>query len=349
MASIMREFWIGKKVLITGHTGFKGMWLSLILNSFKASVDGISSNNINSTLYNKLNSEVYFNNEYFFDIGKDFTDNEDIIFRNNKYDVIFHFASQSLVSVASIQPFETLKTNVLGTYQIINNLIKYETSKSVIVATTDKVYKNSHEVNKEDDELGGNEFYSSSKVAQEMILEAFKNIKNNTSLNITTIRSGNVLGPGDGAKNRLITDVISSLKSNKDIILRKPKSVRPWQDIFDSLSGYLLAAEKNYLDNDGAIYNLNTHINNDVTTLEVTQKMIDLWSSEVKIIESETSSFYESEKLRLDSSKAQEDLGWTSKLNIDQTLKKIVEWEKKETLFDIEEITFAQIDKYFEN
>ncbi len=341
------KFWNKKNVLITGHSGFKGMWLSLVLKSFDANVSGLSLEKTSSDIYKSLDSNKYFDNEYFIDLSET-SEELNNVFSRNKYDLIFHFGAQALVSVASKNPFDTLKTNIFGTYNLIDKIIDSNTTNSLIVATTDKVYKNSENMNDEEAHLGGKEFYSSSKVAQEMIIEAFKNHDKNKSLNISTIRSGNVLGPGDGAPDRLMTDLITSLKNKKDIVLRNPNSIRPWQDILDSISGYLLVAQRNIETSSGDIFNLNSEKNNETTTEEIVEKTIDKWKSEISILVEE-SDFYESFKLRINSDKAYNLLGWESKLDIDNILDKIVEWEKNEGAVSLEKVSFNQIDEYFSN
>ena len=147
----------------------------------------------------------------------------------------------------------------------------------------------------------------------------------------------------------ILLSFIYSLDNNNDVLLRNPNSIRPWQDIFDSLQGYILVAERNYTKKIGDIFNLNTDINSEITSREIAEKMINLWNSKIKIIESEKNDFYEASMLRLDSSKAKKVLGWESKLNIDDTLEKIVEWEKNKNIDVCEKISFKQIDQYFLN
>ena len=343
----LENFWNDKNILITGHSGFKGMWMTLVLKNFNAYVTGISRTGKGSNVYNLLDSNKFFEDEYFFDLSENLTQENKEIFAKKKFDIIFHFAAQSLVSIAAKDPVRTLKTNVLGTYNVIDTVLNNETSNCMVISTTDKVYKNSEDLNNEESKLGGSEFYSSSKVAQEMVIESFKNSTHNRKLNLSTVRSGNVLGPGDGASDRLMTDLIKSLKDEEDIILRNPNSIRPWQDIMDSIYGYLLVAKESYTSNTEDIFNLNTEINNEVTTKEIAEKAIQKWNSNINIVESKEMNFYEASKLRLDSSKAKSILGWKSKLNIDITLDKIVEWEKSNDQDEREKVSFNQIDDYF--
>lgn len=345
----MNNFWDNKKVLITGHTGFKGMWLTLVLKHFGSNLTGLSKEAKGSKAYNILDSKKYFDKEYFFDISNELNKKEVEIFSKNNFDIIFHFAAQSLVSVAVKDPINTLKTNIIGTFRVIDQCLKFGTTNALVVATTDKVYLDSENLNNEKSKLGGKEFYSASKVGQENVIESFKNFENSKELNISTVRSGNVLGPGDGAPDRIMTDLINSIKKNEDIVLRNPNSIRPWQDILDSIFGYLLVAEENYKSKKSDVFNLNTEINSEVTTKEIAEKTIKEWGSKINIVQQNDKSYYEASELRLDSSKAKNLLGWESKLNIDATIKKIVAWEKSKNLNEYEKNSKIQIETYFNN
>ena len=348
MVNLNKNFWNNKKVLITGHSGFKGMWLSLILKSLNSQLYGLSHKEISSDIYKKLNGKKYFEDEYFIDLSE-FNESElESVFSKNQFDIIFHLAAQSLVPTAFKFPLKTFETNVFGTYHVINYSNIFKTTNSIIVSTTDKVYKNASKFNNEKSPLGGHEFYSNSKVAQEMVIESFKSLTEDSELNISTVRSGNVLGGGDGAQGRLITDVLSSLRNNRDIILRNAKSIRPWQDILDSLYGYLLVAEENFNSKKGDIFNLNSEINNEINTKEITAKMIKEWESKINIVETKDIVFHESPELRLDSSKAENLLSWKGILDIDEIIEKIVKWEKSSNGKEGELISFQQINSYFE-
>lgn len=342
---IDKNFWNQKKVLITGHSGFKGSWLSIILKELGATIFGVSKNNLNSDLYNFSNKNEIFNKEMFIDLEIAETKSLKNILGNNKFDIVFHLAAQPLVPEAYLNPLTTLKVNILGTFHVLMACLENKLTKSVVVSTTDKVYKNSSNYNNENSALGGYEFYSASKVSQEMVIEAFKNYNN--EINISTVRSGNVLGPGDGSKGRIITDIINALKAKTDIELRQPYSIRPWQDILDSLYGYLLVAQDNYVNSKSTIYNLNSEINNKFTVKEITERFISKWNSNIKIIHLEDKKFYESEILRLDSSKAIKELGWSSSIDIDNTIENICLWELAESKELKEMLIKKRIKNYF--
>ena len=342
---IDKSFWNKKKVLINGHSGFKGIWLSVILKEFGADVYGISKENLNSDLYKFFTNKDIFTEEHFLDLSSTSTEGLKDILGNTKFDVVFHLAAQSLVPEAFTNPLETLKVNIFGTFHVLMACVENDLTKSIVVSTTDKVYRDPSNHNNEDAPLGGHEFYSSSKVSQEMIIDAFKNYSE--KIKISTVRSGNVLGPGDGAKGRIVTDIINALNTKTEIELRQPYSIRPWQDILDSLYGYLLVAQSNYINKKSKIYNLNSEINNEVTVKEITEKFISKWGSNSKVIELENKEFYESEELRLDSSKAINELGWNSSVDIDLIIEKICEWELAESIELKEEVIKNQIKNYF--
>lgn len=342
---IDKIFWNQKKVLITGHSGFKGIWLSIILKELGANVYGLSKENLNSDLYNFSTNKDIFTEEHFIDLSSTSAEELKDILDNKKFDIVFHLAAQSLVPEAFKNPLDTLKVNIFGTFHVLMACVQNNLTKSIVVSTTDKVYRDSFSHNNEDSPLGGHEFYSSSKVSQEMIVDAFKNYSE--KIKISIVRSGNVLGPGDGAKGRIVTDIINALKSNGEIELRQPYSIRPWQDILDSLYGYLLVAQSNFINNKSNKYNLNSEINNEVTVKEITEKFISKWGSSSKVVELENKKFYESEELRLDSSKAINELGWSSTMDIDLIVEKICEWELAESTELKEKLIKNQIKNYF--
>ena len=342
---IDKSFWNDKNVLITGHSGFKGIWLSIILKELGSNIIGISKENLNSELYDFSSSKEIFVEEHFIDLGMASSDELKKVLSNKKFDIVFHLAAQSLVPEAYINPLDTLKVNIFGTFHVLMACAENNLTNSVVVSTTDKVYKHASSQNNEDSSLGGYEFYSSSKVSQEMVIDAFKNYSE--KINISTVRSGNVLGPGDGAKGRIVTDIINSLRTETKVELRQPFSIRPWQDILDSLYGYLLVAQNNYTNKKSSKYNLNSEINNEITVKEITEKFIAKWGSSIEIVELENKEFYESEELRLDSSKAKKELGWSSTIEIDSIIEKICEWEIAESKELKENIVKSQIKNYF--
>ena len=324
---IDNSFWKGKTVLITGHTGFKGSWLACILKSLDVKVIGISNFKHLSDNYKNLNSNEIFVREEKIDIFNEPNKLESL--KSLEVDIVFHFAAQGLVSVANENPLETINSNIIGTYNILNFINETLSVETLIVATTDKVYLDTDSDNTEDARLGGKEFYSASKASSEHIINAFSNTIKRNDLNIGVIRSGNVLGGGDGAKDRIVTDLVNCLKSNKKIYLRNPNSIRPWQYILDSLNGYLLTAQYCTKNKQNEVFNLNSEINNSYNVLDLTKEIQKSWksgnSSEIIIQEGE---FYETEVLRINSQKANKILNWNAIFSVTDIANSIVEWYK---------------------
>lgn len=324
---IDNSFWKGKTVIITGHTGFKGSWLACVLKSLDVKVIGISNFQHLSDNYKNLNT-----NEIFFSEDKIDIFNEPNKLENPKFteaDMVFHFAAQGLVSVANEKPLDTINSNIIGTFNILNFVNKIQTVRTLIIATTDKVYLDTDADNTEEARLGGKEFYSASKASSEHIIDAFSNTLKRNNLNIGVIRSGNVLGGGDGAKDRIVTDLVNCLKFNKKIYLRNPNSIRPWQYILDSLNGYLLTAQYCTKNKQNEVFNLNSEINNSYTVLDLTKEIQKSWKSEVssEIIIQE-GEFYETDVLRINSQKANKLLNWSAIYSVSEIASSIVEWYK---------------------
>lgn len=338
------SFWKNKKVLITGHTGFKGSWLSAMLKFLGSEVYGVSNFNVLSDNYKSLKNSTIFEEEFKIDIFQD-VDLLDLNINKNNFDVVFHFAAQGLVSEARIDPLLTINSNIIGTFNILEKTNQNESIKTLIIATTDKVYLHSDKENREHDSLGGKEFYSASKASTEHLISAFQNTRKRKNLNIGVIRSGNVLGGGDGAKDRIVTDVIEALKGGNNIILRNPNAIRPWQFILDSLLGYVLCAQYCNIEKKDEVFNLNSKYNNEYSVLNLVNAIINHWgpnNSKIKFINSE---FYETEILKINSEKAEKILNWTAKVDIDFIARFIVDWEKENQKG--KNITLDQIENYF--
>lgn len=321
----MKNFWKKKKILITGHTGFKGSWLSLMLLNFNAKIYGISFepkkkdlNFINSNLKNKCKN-------FFFDI-RDFKKLDKTISKI-KPDIIFHLAAQPLVIRGYMFPKETFDINTLGTLNILEAIKKNKVKTSIII-TTDKVYKNNdtRRMFVESDDLGGTDPYSSSKHLAELIVENYnKNYFKNMNLNVVTARAGNVIGGGDRGENRLIPDFF---KSNNEITIRSPSSTRPWQFVIDPLDGYLQLAKfihKKKLKKNQ--YSWNFAPNNQKP--KNVKYIIDLLNAKLnkKIIYKNNKNISEKKYLSLSSKKAEKYLNWSCKYSVIDSINKIVDWE----------------------
>jgi len=336
------KFWQNKNVVITGHTGFKGSWLALLLTFLGANVVGISREKYEG-IYKLSSLSSVLEGELFFDINNEENFPEKI---NNSFkpDILFHFAGQSLVSVGYSNPLDTLNTNIIGTYNVLNYFDKIDSVKSIVVSTTDKVYLKPSEENIETSALGGSDFYSASKASAEFVISSFLN--NGSSANVSVVRSGNVLGGGDRANNRLIPDLIKSIIDNQSFTIRQPNSTRPWQYVLDSLFGYLLVAEENYNKSVSEIYNLNSTVNNKYNAGYIAETFTKSWGSDIKIIEESNEKFKEVEVLNLNSQKAKDRLNWIPQLEIDDLLNLIVRWEKSHFEEKNQEFSFDEISSY---
>ena len=343
------KFWDSKKVLITGHTGFKGSWLSLFLKNLNAELYGVSREKKDG-IYTLGNLSNLFESELFVDISTSNTDSLNEYIANVNPEVVFHFAAQSLVIEGYKNPKDTIYSNIIGSYNMMEIINSISSVKSLVISTTDKVYKYPNHDNKEDSELGGKGYYSSSKVSVENLISAFINSSKNDYLNISTVRSGNVIGGGERAQNRLLTDLIQSVINNEDFILRMPEAIRPWQYVLDSIYGYLLIAKDNYINEKSEIFNLNSKPNNKFSSKYLSDVFIDTWESDIKIIIDESKDFKEVEILTINSEKAKNELGWVPLYDIPETIKNIVAWEKEyaNKTNHNHEFSYKQINDYIE-
>ena len=346
------NFWKNKKILITGHTGFKGSWMTLILNDLGAKVYGYALNPISKpNFFDGLKLEKY--------LVKDFRDNIQNskkllnVVKKIKPNIVFHLAAQSSVLVSYSEPLETIKTNVIGTINILNAVKKCKSVKSVIIVTTDKVYLNLEKKKKfkEADHLGGYDIYSGSKASCEVLTHSYFNsfFKDN-NCNIATVRSGNCIGGGDWTKDRIVKDCAESFIFNKNITLRSPKASRPWQHVIEPIFGYLKLAEKLYFSKKFVgSWNFGPNNKNNMKVIEVAKYGKNILKSKSKIKFTEQK-FYESEHLSLDSSKSRKYLNWKTFLSPKQALKNSFEWYlsyyKTRNRNKLIELTFSQIKDY---
>lgn len=328
----LNKFWKGKKVLITGNTGFKGAWLSIFLNLLNAKVYGYALKPEKQSLFEILKMKKILKKNIFADI-----ENFDILnnyIKKIKPEIIFHLAAQPLVSTSYNHPLETIKTNIIGTSNLLSSLKNKNYIKSVVIITTDKVYKiKNKKIFKETDELGGIDPYSASKVCKEIIVNSYVNsiFKNKKLYNkISTARSGNVIGGGDFAQNRLIPDLIRHIFYNQPLKIRNPDNIRPWQHVIEPIYGYLLLAEKQYksfLNRKNISWNFGPRNKNFLKVNEILYLVKKRLKKKIKI-NFIKSSFKETKTLKLNSNKSKVMLNWISKWDILTSLKKTVELEE---------------------
>lgn len=322
------DFFINKKIFITGHTGFKGSWLSYILDRNKSIVKGYSlSPNTTPSLYSKLK----FSNQFTSVISNinDYVKlKEEII--SFCPDIIFHLAAQPLVIESYKEPKYTFDTNFTGTLNILEILRDMDSKCVCIFVTTDKVYYNDDTNNKfkEEDKLGGKDPYSASKAASEILINSYlHSYFFESKIAIASVRAGNVIGGGDWSNYRLIPDLINSHLNNTELNIRYPNAVRPWQHVLEPLFGYLSLAKKLYLNksNYSGAWNFGPEMD-DIKSVRDVIKIAQDEGLVLKYSETKKNKFYESNFLSLDISKAKKTLLWKPKWNSETAIKKTIQW-----------------------
>lgn len=346
----LADFWKDKKVFVTGHTGFKGSWLLILLNMLGSKVYGYALKPLDKSLFRQANCKKILNKNTYSDIKN---------YKKLKYEIdkskpqiIFHLAAQPLVSQSFLDPLNTFKTNIIGTINLLEAIKNNKSVKSVVIITTDKVYKikTSDKVYSEIDELGGKDPYSASKACTELVsysyIESF--FKNSFLKNkISTARSGNVIGGGDYSKDRLMPDIIKSINLNKTLIVRKPKNIRPWQHVMDPLMGYLKLAEKQYNKkiNNMHHWNFGPNTSSFVSVNEIIKIVKKKYKLKTKIKYNQN--FFETEILKLNSNKAKKYLNWKSKWNLQKSINSVIEWNYQlNKLNNARKICETQIEEY---
>ena len=329
----LKKFWSKKNVLITGHTGFKGTWLSIILTYLNSRVNGYSLKPKKNSLFNKsmilqkLKSNTYGNINNLTNLKKKI--------RDCKPEIIFHLAAQPLVIESYKDPIKTLNTNIIGTANLLESIRNIKSIKSVVIITTDKVYKikKNNKLYKELDQLGGFDPYSTSKVGTEIVVESYiKSFFKNSNLKnrISTVRAGNVIGGGDFSTNRLFPDIISVINNKKKLKIRNPNHIRPWQHVLDPLMGYLILAKKqciNKVDNKEHAWNFGPNKSNFKKVIDIVKFIKRLQKLEY-ILTKNNINYKETEILKLNSLKAKKKLNWTSKWNLTESIIKTLEWNE---------------------
>ncbi len=338
-----------KKVLITGHTGFKGFWLSLWLKKLGANIYGISLNQHNNKL-NEINNFYKDLNNYYFNISS-LNKTKEIISKI-KPDFVFHLAAQPIVAESYKNPFDTWMTNVIGTQSLLESLKNLKKKSICVFITSDKCYENNEWIwgYKEDDRLGGADPYSSSKASCELLIKSYYKsfFSKFDNLKIATARAGNVIGGNDWSQYRLIPDVIKSWSKNKVVNIRNPKSTRPWQHVLEPINGYLILASKLNTKKsiDGESYNFGPSSIENHTVEYIIKKCSKLWNNKKWKISANT--IDETGLLKLNSDKSFNHLNWKSVLTVDQTLKLTMDWYKEYFKNSNNIINFSnqQIDYY---
>ena len=348
---IKLKFFKGKKVFITGHTGFKGSWLTYILYLSGAKIAGYSlkpKNKFDNFYLLKLEEKI---ENYYGDV-RDKKKLSDKI-KNFKPNIVFHLAAQPLVKESYKNPKFTFSTNIIGTLNVLEIIREIKSIKSALIITSDKCYKNYEKKSgySENDELGGEDPYSASKAAAENVFYSYQKtfFRNKNKIGLVSVRAGNVIGGGDWSQDRIIPDLIKSIIHKRKFVIRSPKSTRPWQHVFDLLNGYLILSKKIYGNNKfNGSWNFGPNENH-ITVKEVISKLMNILGINKKIIIKMDKKIKETALLSLKTNKSKKYLNWKTKISLNQNLKIIAAWykcyinDKK----NIEKLSRDQVERYF--
>ncbi len=351
------QFWNDKTVLLTGHTGFKGSWMSLWLQKLGATVIGFSKDvPTNPSLFEiaKVDNEM---TSIFGDV-RDYNMLEETI-QKCRPQIIIHMAAQAILRQSYKNPAETFATNVMGTVNILEAVRNTKTVKTILNVTSDKCYESSNLSHSyvETDAMGGFDPYSSSKGCAELVTSAFRNSFFNIQefdrhgVAVATARAGNVIGGGDWGVDRLIPDIVRSLIGKKQMSIRYPNATRPWQHVLDVINGYTILIENLWRSGPefAEAWNFGPTRNEIKPVDWLVTKMMDLFNEKIEISYDTTAKPYESVHLRLDCSKASSRLKWFSKLNLDEALSWTVEWYRHyKNGLDMKKFSQEQINRFIQ-
>lgn len=356
LEKILRDAFGGKRVLVTGHTGFKGSWLSIWLHTLGAKVIGVAldpatdrDNFVLSSIGEKIEA----------DIRADIRDRQKMqdIFNEYQPEIVFHLAAQPLVRLSYDIPVETYEANVMGTIHIMEAIRHTDSVRAAVMITTDKCYENREQIwgYRENEPMGGYDPYSSSKGAAEIAISSWRRSFFNPSdygtkhhVSIASVRAGNVVGGGDWAKDRIVPDCIRALEADQTIEIRSPKAIRPWQHVLEPLSGYLLLAAKmleepvRYCDG----WNFGPRTESVTPVWDVATMITKYYGKgELKDV-SDPNALHEANLLMLDISKAHALLGWQPRTNIEQCCQLTADWYKRYRTENVYDLCCEQIKTF---
>jgi CDP-glucose 4,6-dehydratase len=352
-AQVDSGFWKGKKVFLTGHTGFKGGWLSLWLASMGAKVTGYAlAPNTMPNLFEVLAIDSLIEKSHIADI-RDLSSLQKAMSSANP-DVVIHMAAQPLVRYSYANPVETYATNVMGTVHILESTRSIDSIRATVVVTTDKCYENKEWVwgYRENEPMGGYDPYSNSKGCAELVTSAYRQSyfsKSDSTNSIASARAGNVIGGGDWSEDRLIPDAIKAFEANQPLMIRNPLATRPWQHVLEPLSGYLILAQALYEKGSdfASGWNFGPSDKDNRSVQEVIELLISGWGESAGWVKEGSEQPHEANLLKLDCSKARAQLGWLPKWNLETATQKIVEWQKAyQAKKNMQEVSLAQINQY---
>lgn len=347
------SFYRGKKVLVTGHTGFKGGWLTSWLKSAGAEVIGLAlPPETNPNLFDAICLGCGMVS-ILGDIRQPSVVNS--IFQQHAPEIVFHNAAQPLVRRSYHEPLETFETNVMGTAHVLEAVRKTPSVRSVVVVTSDKCYENREWFwgYREEDALGGSDPYSSSKACAELVTAAYRNsfLQSENAAAVATVRAGNVIGGGDWSEDRLVPDLVRGITTNQPVIIRRPHSVRPWQHVLEPVRGYMLLAQRLWESREYAEpWNFGPRDEDAIPVGELSERFVGVWGEGEVKIQPEANAPHEAQYLRLNTMKAQRRLCWKPVLDLNRALSWTADWYRTyyEDAASAAGVTAEQIRKYSE-
>lgn len=348
---INADFWRGRRVFLTGHTGFKGAWLSLMLYRLGANVTGFALAPENREgVYQTAGVDAFLAQSIIGDIRDPVAVTSAV--QSSRPELVIHAAAQSLVLRSYQYPAATFATNILGTVHILEAVRRTPGVRSVVVITSDKCYENAGGTGRmsEDDPLGGRDPYSSSKAGAELVVNAYRqSFLTKAGCAVASVRGGNVIGGGDFAEDRLVPDAVRAFIAGHPLRLRSPRSVRPWQHVLDLLRGYLLLAER--ISADGTefaeAWNFGPALESEVSVQDVASTLVRLWGAPARWEAGTEGHQYEAEHLSLDSTKARDRLGWSPMLDLEQGLALTIDWYRAAAQGQpMHALTMSQIERF---
>ena len=353
--AVTPNFWLGKRIFLTGHTGFKGTWLSLWLQHLGAEVTGFAlKSSTNSSVFNLTSAETGMTS-VIGDI-RNLADLSNAL-AQSRADVVIHMAAQPLVLESYKNPIETYSSNIIGTVNLLEAVRNCHSVRAVVNVTTDKCYENKEWLwgYRENDTLGGYDPYSTSKACSELITSSYRSSFFNAEafskhhVALASARAGNVIGGGDGSKDRLVPDIIEALLKSKPATIRNPHAIRPWQHVLEPLNGYLTLAERLFTNGTpyAEAWNFGPSFEDAKPVSWIADKITSIWGNGARWIAQSQVQSHEANYLTLDTSKAKSKLNWRPRLNLEQALDLVVDWNKCVLNGDdVRKVTLSQIKNY---